>query len=162
MVDLNPVMDITAEDLKTWYGLQAELARVKAAEAMLRSRIFKQLFPKPVEGSKENKYPTSKLDPNDTSGAIVQATHVVTRNVLEPELAELRASQAAAHYTEDGQPLASNVPKLPLDKLVRWRPELVKAEYNKLTDEERKLFDTALEITDGSPQLEIKIPKRAS
>lgn len=147
MTDLSQTTLVTAEDLQTWYKLQEQLASVKAAEAMLRARIFRQFFPTPVEGSAENKVPL-----NDGTGAILQATHVINRTVLEPELDALKAS-----IREEG----SNLPKLPFNKLIKYEPKLVKAEYNKLTAEERAIMDRALKIQDGSPQLEIKIPKRA-
>lgn len=148
MTDLTEVTAVTAQDLTTWYQLQQELARVKAAEAMLRGRIAKHFFPAPTEGSRDNKHPL-----NDGTGAILQMDHVVNRGVLEPELEAYKAA-----CKEEG----SNLPKLPLNKLIKWKPELSKSEYNKLTAEERKVCDTFLNIKDGSPQLEIKIPKRPS
>lgn len=147
MTDLTEATAVTAEDLKTWYGLNEELARVKAAEAMLRSRIFKHFFPSPVEGS-DNKHPL-----NDGTGAILQVDHKVNRAVLEPELDGYKTASE-----EEG----SNLPKLPWNKLVKYKPELVKAEYNKLTAEEKTACDMVLNIRDGSPQMKIIIPKRAS
>jgi hypothetical protein len=148
MTDLTQVTSVTAEDLKKWYKLQEELAQVKAAEAMLRSRIAKHFFPKPVEGSAENKYPL-----NDGTGAILQMDHTINRKVLEPELDAYRESLKVE---------GSNVLKLPLNKLIKWKPELSKSEYNKLTAEERKVCDSFLNIKDGAPQLKIVIPKRPS
>lgn len=146
MTDLTQVTAVTAEELTTWYELQQELARVKAAEAMLRSRIAKYFFPNPTEGSKENKHPL-----NDGTGAILQMDHVINRKVLEPELDAYRESLKVE---------GSNVPRLPLNKLIKWKPELVKSVYVTLTDEERRAADTFLDIKPGSPQLEIRIPKR--
>ena len=146
--DLAQATAVTIDDLKRWYELCAELDRIKAAEAMLRSRIFKQFFPNPTEGSKDNKYPL-----NDGTGAILQADHKINRTVLEPELDALKSA-----IKEEG----SNLPKLPFNKLIKYKPELVKAEYNKLTEEERKVMDQALLIKPGTPQMEIKSPKRAS
>ena len=147
MADLEEITAVTPKDLADWYVVKKRMAVDKAAEAMMRSRIFKFFFPKPVEGSKDNKHPL-----NDGTGAILQATHVITRNVLEPELAALKDA-----VTAEG----SNYPQLPFNKLIKYKAELVKAEYNKLTEEERKVFDQCLEIKDGSPQVEIKIPARA-
>jgi len=146
MVDLTEQVAVTPEDLKTWYELKQELARVKGAEAMLRSRIFHHYFPNPTEGSRDNKVPL-----NDGTGAILQADHVINRTVDEQQLDGLKE----AMFSE-----GSNLPQLDLTKLIRWKPELVKTEYNKLEEHERLVFDRCLVIKPGSPQLEIKIPKR--
>lgn len=146
MTDIAQLTTVTADDLKTWYAMNDQLSQLKTAESLLRKRIFAHFFPVPVEGSAENKHPL-----NDGTGAILQATHVIRRDVLEPELDALKSA-----VREEG----SNLPKLPFNKLVKYKPELVKAEYNKLTAEERAVFDRVLKIQPGSPQLEIKIPKR--
>lgn len=146
MVDLSDEVAVTPEDLKAWYGLKQELDRVKAAEAMLRSRIFKHYFPTPIEGSAENKVPL-----NDGTGAIIQGDYVVNRNVDQAQLDALREAMFAE---------GSNLPQLHLDKLVKWKPELAKSEYNKLSETEKQVFDRCLIVKPGMPGLEIKIPKR--
>lgn len=146
MTDLTAVTVPTVADIATLYELQEQLAQVKAAEAMLRRRIFDHFFPTPVEGSKENKYPL-----NDGTGAILQADYKINRSVLEPELDAYKAAIKDPN---------ANLPKLPLNKLVKYKPELVKAEYNKLTEEERKACDTFLNIKPGMPEVSVVIPKR--
>lgn len=146
MVDLTEEIEVTAEDYVRWYQLDEELKRIKAAEAMLRARIFKHCFPTPVEGETHNKYPL-----NDGTGAIVQGTYVINRNVDVQQLEALREEIAA----ED-----SELPQLNLAKLIKWKPELVKSEYNKLSEEERHTMDRALDIKPGMPGLKIKIPAR--
>jgi hypothetical protein len=148
MTDLNEATKPTIADVARMYEMQLELARLKAAEAMLRRRIFEHFFPNPTEGSKDNKY-----ELNDGTGAILQADHKINRTVLEPELDALRAA-----VKEEG----SNLPKLPFNKLVKYKPELVKAEYNKLTAEERQVFDRALKVEPGMPEVKVVIPKRGS
>jgi hypothetical protein len=115
---------------------------------MLRSRIAKYFFPNPTEGARDNKHPL-----NDGTGAVLQLDHKISRNVLEPELDA---------YREALKVEGNNLPRLPLNKLVKWKPELVKSEYTKLTEEERKVCDGFLDIKPGSPQLSIAIPKRPS
>jgi hypothetical protein len=137
----------TVADIATLYNMQQELAKLKAAEAMLRRRIADHFFPEPTEGSRDNKYPL-----NDGTGAVLQMDHKINRTVLEPELDAYKAASK-----EDG----SNLPKLPWNKLVKYKPELVKAEYNKLTEEERKACDTVLNIKPGMPELSVVIPKRS-
>lgn len=146
MVDLEQATAVTAQDLATWYQLKAELARVKAAEAMLRSRIFKAYFPVPVEG-------TNTAPINDGTGAVVKATHVLNRAIDQGSLDALRTA-----LTAEG----SNLPKVPLEKLIKWTPEVITKAYRELTEEERLCFDQCLIIKPGSPQVEITIPKRAS
>lgn len=148
MTDLTNVTVPTVADIATLYELQEQLAKVKAAEAMLRRRIADHFFPNPTEGSASNKYPL-----NDGTGAILQMDHKINRKVLEPELDVLKAKVRAE---------GSNLPKLPFNKLVKYTPELVKSEYNKLTAEERQLFDEALDIKPGMPEVKVVIPKRGS
>jgi len=145
MVDISEEVAVTPQDLVTWFKKKAQLAKLKGEEAMLRSRIFKHYFPNPTEGSKENKVPL-----NDGTGAILQADHVINRTVDEQQLEGLKEAMFAE---------GSNLPQLDLTKLIRWKPELNKAEYNKLTADEKLVFDRCLIIKPGSPQMEIKIPK---
>ena len=152
MTDLTEATAVTAEDLKNWYELQAELTRVKAAEAMLRSRIYKHFFPQAAAGE-DGTEGTNTVDLNDGTGAVIKAQRKVERKVLEPELDAYKAA-----LKEEG----SNLPKLPLNKLLKYKPELSVSEYRKLTAEEQKVCDTFLNIKDGSPQVEITIPKRAA
>lgn len=147
MVNLTEEIAVTAEDLATWFKLKQQLAEVKGAEAMLRSRIFHHFFPTPTEGSKDNKCPL-----NDGTGAVLQADYVINRSVDQAQLEGLREAMFAE---------GSNLPQLHLDQLIKWKPEVSITEYRKLTDEERNVFDRALIIKPGSPQLEIKIPKSA-
>lgn len=148
MTDITAATVPTNADIATLYTMQEQLGKLKAAEAMLRSRLAKHFFPNPTEGSRDNKHPL-----NDGTGAILQMDHKVNRKVLAPELDVLKAKIDAE---------GSNLPKLPFTKLIKYTPELVKAEYNKLTDEERKLVDEALEIKDGMPELKVVIPKRGA
>lgn len=142
-----PDNPVTMADLQQWYKLREELARVKAAEALLRGKIFKHFFPNPVEG-------TNKFELGDGTGAVLKATHVINRQVDPGALDAMRKTQQEAVE-------GSNTPKLNLDVLVKWKPEVAITEYRKLTDEERHFFDQCLIIKPGSPQVEITIPKRA-
>ena len=143
---LIPERQVTVEHLKEWYVLKQQLDELKGKEVVLRQFIVAGLFPEPTEG-------VNKHDVNDGTGAVVKATHVINRAVQEEPLAELRKSMALPD---------NNLPKLDLDKLVKWRPEVSIKEYRTLTDEERNLFDQVLVIKPGMPGLEIVIPKRNS
>lgn len=143
MTDLTVATEVTPEDLAKWFKLKQQLAKVKSAEALLRSRLFKHYFPAPEEGA--NTFPI-----NDGTGAEIKGVHTIQRDVDEAELEALREAMF-----EEG----SNLPQLSIDKLVKWKPSLVKAEYNRLTDDERAVFERALIIKPGSPSMDIKIPK---
>lgn len=145
MTDLATAVEVTPADLERWYAMQDELRKLKAAESMLRGRIYAQFFPTAKEGT--NDYPLE-----DGTNAVLKAKRVIDRKVLEPELDAYKTASA-----EDG----SNMPQLPWAKLIRYKPELVTSEYRKLTAEEQAACDLVLQVKDGSPQLEIVVPKRA-
>jgi hypothetical protein len=133
----------TQADLVEWYRLKEELQRVKAAEFLLRQKIFKFYFPEPKEG-------TNKVDLKDGTGALLKAVHKIDRTIEQGSLDALRTAIHAE---------SSNLPKLPISNLVRYKPELVLSAYRALTAEEQIIFDQCLIIKPGSPQLEITIPK---
>jgi len=142
---LIPEREVTLEHLKEWYTLKQQLDELKGKEVVLRQFIAAGLFPNPEEGT--NTHPL-----NDGTGAVAKVMHVINRAVQADLLDELEKSLA----TND------NLPKLELDKLVRWKPEVSIKEYRALTDEARHMFDQVLVIKPGMPGLEIMIPKRNS
>jgi hypothetical protein len=146
MVDVQEETKVTYDDLVKLVKMQAQLAKLKGAEAMLRKRVFAHYFPNPTEGSKDNKVPL-----NDGTGAIVQGEHTVNRKVDEGELEKLKEAMFAE---------GSNLPQLDLTKLIKWKPEVVIPEYRKLSTEEQQAFDRCLVVTDGMPGLKVVIPKR--
>lgn len=140
-----PDNPVTMADLQEWYRLKQELGKIKSAEALLRSKIFGFYFTDPKEG-------TNKHELNDGTGAVLKGTHVINRSVDQGSL--------DAYRDQMGQE-GSNLPKLNLGALIKWKPEVVIGEYRKLTAEEQLAFDQCLVIKPGSPQLEITIPKKA-
>jgi hypothetical protein len=136
-------MDVNAEtvtqiDIDAWYKLQAELAKIKDAEMVLRKKIFKGLFPTAHEGTN-----TLQL----AEGWVMKATLPYTRKVDIALLTNLTPMLRTAG--------------IPMDDLINYKPELVKAIYNTLGEDHRKLFDQILETKPGSPSLEIMLPKSA-
>lgn len=119
--------------------MQQKLATLKSQESLLRSKIFKGLFPNPVEGT--NSVPLG------TEGWVIKAKHTISRS---PDIALLTAK--APELRAAG---------IVLEDVIRTKPELATGEYRKLTDEQRHLMDQVLEIKPGSPALEIVLPKRA-
>jgi len=142
---LIPEREVTLEHLKEWYALKQQVDELKGKEVVLRQFIVAGLFPDPKEGT--NTHPL-----NDGTGAVAKATHVINRAVQVEQLEELEKSLETDN----------NLPKLDLDKLIKWKPEVAIKEYRTLTDEERHLFDQVLVIKPGMPGLEIMIPKKGS
>lgn len=132
----------TAEDLADWYKMAKELSALKVAESLLRKRLFAHYFTDPREGVNNH---------NLDDGFVLKGGRVVNRKIIPDELLNLRVAIDAE---------GSNLPKLDFRKLVKYTPELVKAEYNKLSDEDKLVFDRCLEIKDGSPTLDVVKPKR--
>lgn len=150
-----PEDQVTVNDLAEWYRLQTELGRIKSAEALLRGRIFRHYFPTPKEG-------TNSVPVNDGTGAVVKGQHVINRSVDQGQLDALRVAMTTAYGAHAVPGATPNIPKLNLDELVKFKPEVSITKYRELTEEERLYFDQCLVIKPGSPQLEIVIPKRAA
>jgi hypothetical protein len=134
-----PENAVTQADLDAWSEMAQKLAALKIAEMLLRVKIFKGLFPNPVEGT--NSVPLG------TEGWQIKAKYPINR---KPDVALLTAR--AQELREAG---------IPLDSVIRAVPELSTTEYRKLTDEQRHLLDQVMEIKPGSPSIEIVLPKRA-
>lgn len=127
----------TQEDMNAWYKLQQDLAEIKDKEMKLRKKIFAYYFQTPVEGTN-----TVKL----TDGFVMKGTYKIDRKPDEAILDTLK-----------DQLIAEGVP---VDMLIRYKPELVISAYKLLTDEQREHFDEVLNIKPGSPSLEIMKPKK--
>lgn len=150
-IDTDPV---TPGELAQWYELRETLAKVKQAEALLRARIYRHYFQNPKEG-------TNTFDIDDGTGAVLKAQRVIDRKVDVGAFDALRKVQNEQWGDERIPGAVPGVPLLKLDELVKWKPEVSITEYRKLTDNERAYFEQCLVIKDGSPQLEVVIPKRA-
>lgn len=134
-----PVAIVTQADMDSWFLLQKQLEEIKQKEMELRKKIFAYYFAQPKEGTN-----TSPL----SGGWVIKGEFKINRAVDLPLL--------TTHLEE----FRKN--KIPVKDLIRYKPELVTAEYRKLTDEQRKEFDSVLKISVGSPSLEIVLPKRAA
>lgn len=139
---------LTAAEIFEWYKLTEELATLKTREHFLRMRVFRHLVPVPEEGMN-----TVDLDALPllagvqlNAGYVLKAQHVISRSIDEGALTTLTPKFVEALIV--------------VDKLVKRKPELVTGEYRKLTVEQRRLFDQALIVKPGSPQLDIVLPKK--
>ena len=132
-----PEHTVTVQDLVEWEALAQQLKRVKAAEMLLRMKIFHGFFPNPVEGT--NDVPLQ-------NGYVLKGKYSITREVDNAAFQVLAETlRGAGIFT---------------DKMVQYKPSLVKLEYNKLTAEQQHLFDQCLIIKPGSPALEIVLPAK--
>jgi hypothetical protein len=137
MVEI-PENPITQAMLSTWYKMAQELKKLKTKEILLRKDIFGKAFPDPKEGT--NNY---GLD----DGYVLKGQYQLTRDIDEGAFNALKEK-----LREE---------KINPDLLVQYKPSLVKKEYNKLTDEQKQLFDQCLIVKPGSPSLEIVLPAKA-
>lgn len=118
--------------LEEWYKLQQQLKQVKEDEMELRKYIFETLFPNPVVGVN-----TANIGHGYELRATVKLNYTVDKAAL-----------ISASDTFDGADID------PV-KLIKYKPELSLTEYNKLTNEQRRLFDYCLVTKPGSPTMEI-------
>lgn len=133
----------TLADISAWFKLKLKLGEYKIAEAAARMRIARGYFAKPHEGT--NNFELSEI--GDTAGGVLKLTHSIERKVDEAVLTQ-------KEFQEEWKKQ-----KIP-NTLIKWKPELSISQYRVLTEEQRKLVDTCLIVRDGSPQVDIKIPKR--
>src|SRR3546814_3537632 len=89
MAELEEAQAVTPAELSKWYLLKKQLAEVKTAESLMRSRIAKFFFPAQDEGT--NKHPL-----RDGTGAELKMVHTIDRKVDEGELEALKAALAEA------------------------------------------------------------------
>lgn len=132
-----PPNPVTQADLESWFRMQDQLKKLKAAEMLLRKKIFDAYFPQPAEGTN-----TAAL----ADGWALKGKYGYNRDVDQGALGALKDQFVAAGISADA--------------LVEYKPSLKLKEYRTLTDEQRKLFDRALIIKPGSPALEIVLPAK--
>lgn len=124
--------------LAEWQDVCAELAAAKEREIELRRLLFAGAFPNPKEGTNTYKLP---------DGRAIKGGYTITRKldeaVIQPAVEALR-DHGVANW----------------DRIVKWKPELAKAEWNTLSDAAKLLFSVALIATPGTPSLEIVAPAK--
>lgn len=133
-----PANTVSQEDLAAWYKMQEELKKLRAAEMLLRKKIFGAYFPDPREGT--NSAPLA-------DGWVLKGTYGLDRQVDTGALGAMRELFTEAHIS--------------VDALVEYKPSLVMRNYRTLTEEQRNLFDRALVVKPSSPSLEIVLPAKA-
>jgi hypothetical protein len=133
-----PENQVSQEDLFAWYIMAAELRALKAKESLLRKKIFGAAFPDPKEGTSNHVL---------SDGYVLKGQYSLIRSIDIGALDALKPTFRLSGIDPDN--------------LVKYKPELKKAEYNKLTQEEKTLFDQCLIVKPGSPTLEIVLPAKS-
>lgn len=124
--------------LDAWEQVSLLQAQIKECEMDMRLRLFAGAFANPKEGTNTHLLP---------DGRAIKGQHKINRYIDE---AALPATLAALR--ERG---VANT-----DKLVRFKPELAKSEWNTLSDEMKLIFSPAIIATPATPSLEVVIPKK--
>ena len=127
------------ELLQQWHTAKVLLAGMKAAadkEMALRKQVAAAFFVAPEEG-------TNNLDLN---GWTLKLVHKIDRKI---DVATL----------QDTLNKITTEMLYPAQRLVKYSPEVVVAEYKVLPDEVRAVFDSTLVIKEASPTLELIPPK---
>jgi hypothetical protein len=136
--------------LKRWEAAKATLEAAKNSEMEIRKAVGAYVFPTPKEG----------VNNHDLGGGyMLKLGHKLNY--------KLRGDVEAIEAVEDKCEALGNEGKFLVERIIVWKADFSKSEYNKLDaslpthSAVKKLVDEILEITPGSPSLEIKEPKAA-
>lgn len=127
-----------AAKMREWQEAKRLLDINKAVEIKLRKELFGEFFPIPEEGTNTFELP---------EGWKIKGGYKLERKVDEAALPAVNAQL-------DDLGVA-------FDKLVAFKPSLVKKEWNKLSEEAKLVFDEALITKPGTPTLEVVPPKES-
>lgn len=132
------------DKIAAWDETKAQLALLKEREAEMRQDILNELYADNKIGVN-----TIKL----ANGYELKATFKETFSLLcdEDDNRLDPALDAIENLGERG--------KLIVERLIKWKPSLVKNEYDQLPDDIRRIFDTAVLVKPAAATLEIKAPK---
>lgn len=121
--------------VERWNEIKEEIRALQASELTLRKFIFAQAFPKPKEG----------MNRVIREGMEIAAKHTIYRRVDKTAFATM-----APDLRKKG---------INLDALIEMEPKLVLDEYRKLDVRKRKIFESVLTITDGTPTVDVNLGK---
>lgn len=124
--------------LGEWQGIPAQMDALKTREAQLRQELFADAFPAAKEGTNNAALP---------GGWFFKGVLKMNRNIDKAALPSVMESIRGMGFNPD--------------PLIEYKPELVDKEYKALPEQIRKVFDTALTIKPGMPQVELVAPKTA-
>lgn len=124
--------------LARWQKASQILAQMKEEEMSLRKEIFSLAFPHAKEGTN-----TMPLE----NGWKLVAVHKINRTLDVAAFDNARQSMADIGID----------PR----ELIKYSPELVTGEYNKLSEDQKQLVDFCLTSKPGAPSLTLKPPASA-
>lgn len=130
------------DKIAAWDETKARLALLREREAEMRQDILNELY-----ANHEIGVNTIEL----ANGYELKATFKETFSLIEEDNRLDSALDAIDNLGERG--------KLITERLVKWKPALVKSEYDQLPDDIRRIFDTAVLVKPAAATLEIKAPK---
>lgn len=126
--------------IKEWDDLKAQVETIAKPlidkERALRQLVADAMFDDPHEGTN---YVQLESDWK------LKLTYKLDRKIDEALLSQVGEQLRAMNVS--------------LDKLVKWKPEVILKEYRELTAEQMKVFDMAVVIKPGTPSLEMVPPK---
>jgi hypothetical protein len=123
--------------LKAWTEAQKAAKAATELESKLRDEVFGEFFPtKPSEGTH-----TVELPHGWTLKASCKLNNKLDEAALPATLKTLREA------------------KVNVDKLIKYKPAVVAAEFKKLTPESKQVFSAVLTQTPGKPTMELIAPK---
>lgn len=131
-------MTTQTDKMSEWFDLTQQLETIKARELQLRNELFAESFADPVEGAAHNKRELG-------DGWILQGDYKINRTIDQAVVSTLAKGDNTA-------PL--------IDKLIRYKPELVLKEWKALSDEDKVLVADMVTEKPGTPGLKIVKPKR--
>ena len=122
--------------LTKWWGASMALAKAKKEESELRAAAFALCFPAPKIG-------TNNLELG--KGYILKA--------------KVKQNFKVSGTDEQVKEVLQHLPEGSGAGLFRWKPELSQTVYKQLTREEKLIVNDILTISDGTPELEMVVPK---
>jgi hypothetical protein len=147
-----PPVDEYLAAFAEWQKIKQWQEQAKAKEQALRQKLIDKLYANKLTAAGCLPEGTTKSALPVFGGELVATVSCsYERKVLEESLSPA-VRKLVESYPEDQREQAFAAM---LEKLVRRKPELAKAEWNKLTDEEKAIFDEALSTKPGSPQLSV-------
>lgn len=126
--------------IREWDDLKAQVETVAKPliekERALRQLVADAMFDEPTEGT--NYTPLE-------GGWKLKLVYKLDRKIDEAMLATVKEQLAAMNVS--------------LDRVVKYKPEVILKEYRELTAEQMNVFDQAIVIKPGTPALEMVPPK---
>ena len=123
--------------LAQWQDERLKLAFFGKRELELRTLLFNATFPSPGEGTQKHTLP---------DGRTIKGQYKINRTIDEAALPAV-----LTHMRELGVANA--------DALVKYKPTLVKREWNSLGHDARLAFSPAVIASPGTPTLDVELPK---